>query len=360
MLKKKIFTPGPTQVHPDVLKATVSYDTYHRSSDFKIFHTSLLEKLRQIFLTDKYLNIITASGTGALETAIVNFCWPGEEVLFLNQGRFGARWGAIAASHGLKAIELSVPYGTAATIDDLKNVNLSNISSVLLTHVETSTATITDIKSLAKYIRENSNALIIVDAVTSVGAVEFRMDDWGVDVAVSASQKGLMTQPGISIIAYSERAKEKMFENDMPRFYFDLRKELKSVTEDQLTMWTPAVGIFYGVDKACDIILAQGLENRWKSTHEMAEYFRSESVKNGFGLFSSSPCDSLTALTMPANIPSGKLNKAMKEKYGINIANGQAEMKEKISRFSHMGDLELEDFAELNKLLIKELKLLNS
>ncbi|MEO8513812.1 MAG: alanine--glyoxylate aminotransferase family protein [Ignavibacteria bacterium] len=360
MLKKKIFTPGPTQVHPDVLKATISFDTYHRSSEFRDFHKKLNSKLKNIFKTSQYLNILTTSGTGALETAVINFCKPGDNVLFINQGRFGARWGTICKAHNLNAVELHIDYGKCAEIADLESVNFTNIAVVFLTHTETSTATLTDIKKLTEYIKSKTNALIIVDAVTSVGAIEFRMDDWNIDVAVSASQKGLMTQPGIAIIAYSEKAKNIMMDNPMPRYFFDLRKELKSFEEDGLSMWTPAVGIFYGVDKACDIIMERGLENQWKATHEMAEYFRSTSIDNGFGLFSSSPSDSLTALTMPDGIPSGKLIKAMQYKYGTHIANGQAEMKDKIARFSHMGDLELDDFKELCKLLTTELKNLQS
>lgn len=360
MLKKKIFTPGPTQVHPDVLKATIAFDTYHRSQDFRAFHTQLNSKLKNIFQTSENLNILTTSGTGALETAVINFCRPGDNILFINQGRFGARWGAICKAHGLNAVELHIDYGKCAVIADLDNVNFSNISVVLLTHTETSTATLTDIKTLTEYINNKCNALVIVDAVTSVGAIEFRMDDWNIDVAVSASQKGLMTQPGVAIIAYSDNAKAIMMDNPMPRYYFDLRKELKSVEEDGFTMWTPAVGLFYGTDKACDIILNEGLENKWRKTHEMAEYFRNSSIENGFGLFSSNPSDSLTAITMPAGIPSGKLIRAMKDKYGVHIANGQAEMKDKIARFSHMGDLELSDFKELNELLVKEFKNIKS
>lgn len=358
MIKKKIFTPGPTQVHPDVLKAAISSDSYHRSAEFKEFYLSLNSKLKNLFLTNQYLNVLTTSGTGALEAAILNFCRPGETVLFINQGRFGARWGAICKAHGLNAIELPITYGSAATIDDLKNANLKDISTVLLTHTETSTASLTDIKQLTSYIKGNSDALVIVDAVTSVGSIEFRMDDWAIDVAVSASQKGLMTQPGAAIIAYSEKAMEKMLDNPMPRFFFDLRKEMDSFKKDSLTTWTPAVGLFYGMNKACDIILAEGLENRWKRTGEMAEYFRKTALESGFGLFSSSPSDALTALTLPDNIPSGKLIRAMKEKYGVQIANGQAEMKEKIARFSHMGDLELADIKELSELLKIELSLL--
>lgn len=354
MLKKKIFTPGPTQVHPDVLKATISFDTYHRSQDFKAFYSEFNSKLKNIFQTRQYLNVLTTSGTGALETAVQNFCSPGDNVLYINQGRFGARWGAICKAYNLNAAELHIDYGKAAEVSDLENVNFTNISCVFLTHTETSTATLSDIKSLTEYIKSKCSALIIVDAVTSVGAIEFRMDDWNIDVAVSASQKGLMTQPGIAIIAYSGSAKDKMMDNPMPRYFFDLRKELKSTQEDGFTMWTPAVGLFYGVDKACDIILSEGLENKWKRTHEIAEYFRNSSLSNGFGLFSSHPSDSLTAITLPDGIPTGKLIKAMRENYGVHMANGQAEMKDKIARISHMGDLELDDFKELNTLLVTE------
>lgn len=353
MIKKKIFTPGPTQVHPEVLKATISFDTYHRSSEFREFHKQLIIKLKSVFLTDQYLNILTTSGTGALEASVLNFCSPDDKVLYINQGRFGARWGAICKAHCLNTSELTIPYGNAASMNELTQLDLTDVDAVLLTHTETSTATLTDVQKSTEYIKEHSNALVIVDAVTSVGAIEFRMDDWDIDVAVSASQKGLMTQPGLAIIAYSQKAKEKMTGNKMNRFFFDLRKELKSA-EDGLTTWTPAVGLFYGLDKACDILLNEGLENKWKRTKEMADYFRVESINNGFGIFSKQPSDSLTAITLPNGIPTGKLIGKMKEKYGVQIANGQAEMKDKIARFSHMGDLELTDFVELNSLLKKE------
>jgi len=353
LLTKKIFTPGPTQVHPDVLKATISFDTYHRSSEFKTFHRGLLEKLKKIFLTEQNINVLTTSGTGGMEAAVVNFLSPGDKVLVFNQGRFGARWSSICKTYGFDVSELSCDYGETIKIEQLKNADLGKINAVLLTHSETSTATLTDIKEISKYVKSSSNAIVIVDAITSVGAIEFRMDEWQIDVAVSASQKGLMTQPGIAIIAYSNKAKDKMFNNSTSRFFFDLRKELKSLNEE-LTTWTPAVGLFYGIDKACDIILNAGLENKWKRTAEMASYFRNESVKNGFGIFSKYPTDSLTAITLPNAIPSGKLIKRLKDNHGIQTANGQDVMKDKIVRFSHMGDLELSDFIELNEIVKKE------
>ena len=352
-MKKKIFTPGPTQVHPDVLKASISSNPYHRSSEFKEFYFLLTEKLKKIFLTSHNLNVLTTSGTGSLEASVVNFCRPEEKILFINQGRFGARWGAIAREYGLNVQEIKIPYGSAASVIDLKNHGLGKIDTVFLTHTETSTATLTDIKLLTDYIKNNSDALVAVDAVTSVGAIEFHMDKWNIDVAVSASQKGFMTQPGLAVIAYSEKAKMKMLENSSKRYFLDLRKETDSF-KDHLTTWTPAVGLFYGLNKACDLILEEGLEKRWANTAVMADYFRKESLKNGFGIFSNSPSDSLTAITLPGGIPTGKLIQRMKDNYGIQIANGQAEMKDKIARFSHMGDLQLDDYIELNKLLVKE------
>lgn len=360
MIKKKIFTPGPTQVHPDVLKATISFDTYHRSQDFRKFYKTLVFKLKIIFFTEQYLNVLTTSGTGAMEAAVVNFCSPGDKVLFLHQGRFGARWGAICKAHGINAVSFEIEYGKSIQPEQYNDLKLSDVKAVFLTHTETSTATLTDIKNVSEYIRKNSDALIIVDAVTSVGAIEFKMDEWGIDVAVSASQKGLMTQPGVSIIAYSERAKKKLDTNSMSRFFFDLTKEQKSFEDDSLTMWTPAVGLFYGIDKACDILLNEGLENKWKRTAEIAEYFRTSAKEMGFGIFSENPSDSLTALTLPDNIPSGKLVKALRDNHGIQTANGQAELKDKIIRISHMGDLEMPDFVELTGILEKELSILKA
>lgn len=353
MLNKKIFTPGPVQLHPEVLKAAVSSFSYHRSSEFKEFHGKLISKLKQIFLTGSYLHILTASGTGAMEAAVLNFCRPGGNVLFLNQGRFGARWGNICRSFGLTADELPVNYGYAVDTELLKKTDLSKYSAVFLTHSETSTATLTDISSISSYIRQNSDSLVIADAITSVCAIEFRMDDWGIDVAVSASQKGFMTQPGIALIAYSKRAYEKMIRNPMPRYYFDLRKEDESF-KDKLTTWTPAVGLFYAIDKACDIVLEHGLENRWKNTHAMAEYFRTSCINEGLQLLSHNPADSLTAVKLPDNIPSGKLISNLKQNYDIQVANGQAELKDKIFRVSHMGDITIEDIKELMKIIIDE------
>ncbi len=355
MLTKKVFTPGPTQVPKSVLDEVTSHITYHRSKEFKEFHLKLISKLKSIFFTNQHLHILTASGTGAMETAVANFCRPGEKTLFVNQGRFGSRWGSLCRAYGLDPIELYIEPGGAVQIDDLTRINLGDIQTVFFTHTETSTGTLTDLRTIADYVKNNSDALVIADTVASIGAVEFRMDDWRIDVAVSASQKGLMSPPGLSMIAYSQKAHEKMQSNPMSRFYFDLRKFADSLS-DGFTPWTPAIGIMFGMDKACDIVTEFGIERWWDKVSACANYVRSEAVSEGFGLFSKYPTDSLTALTMPDNIPSGLLLSKLKEKYGIQIANGQAEFKDKIFRISHMGDLDLSDFKQLFSLISEEFK----
>ncbi len=288
-----------------------------------------------------------------MESAVVNFCNSTDEVLYISLGKFSKRWGEICKTYDIRADEIVVEPGYAPQLKDLKEYNLEKYRAVFLTHSETSTATLTDIKTLSKYIHERSDALVIVDAITSVCAIEFRMDDWGIDVAVSASQKGFMCPPGLSIVAFSERAKDKLYKTDTSRYYFDLKKELES-QKNNLTSWTPAIGLFYGLDTASDIISSAGLENRWKRTIECAKYFRNEAVKIGFGIFSHNPVDSLTALTLPHNIPSEILINRLYEKYGIFVSNGQGELRNKIIRVTHMGNLDLNDFKAFIEILKNE------
>jgi aspartate aminotransferase-like enzyme len=357
LIKKKIFTPGPTQVHPDVLKAIISANVYHRGTEFRELYRRLLVKLKQIFLTEGNICVLSSSGTGAMETAVSNFCIPGSNALVINLGRFGQRWAEICRAYGISVTEIKKPYGSSVTPEDIPPDIISDIGTVFLTHTETSTATVTDIAKMSAFIKSNSDATIIVDAITSVGAIEFRMDEWKVDVAVSASQKGFMTQPGLSIIAFNERALKISEINPMPRFYFDIRKELKSQLEG-LTRWTPAVGLFFGLDKACEIILEYGLENWWEKTSNSAKYFRDFCIRSGFKLFSESPSDSITAFSLPDGMKSSLLINALKTKHGIIVANGQAELKDKIVRISHMGDIDCSDTCDLCDVITQEFEII--
>lgn len=357
--KTRLFTPGPTEVPLPILEEISKFRTYHRSHEFKNLYISLSHKLRDIFKTGNYISILTSSGTGAMEAAVVNFCFPDEKILYIDQGRFGQRWGLICKAHRLNTNAVKVEYGKVVSSFDDITTDLSKVQAILLTHVETSTSAITNIRKLAQEIRNRTDALIIVDGIASIGSVEFSMDEWGIDVAVTASQKGFMNPPGISVIAFNDKAKRKMDNNGSNRFYFDLKKELISFQDYGYTSWTPAVGLFYGLDKACSIILEEGLENHWGKISRNAEYFRDSSVKLGFKLFSGFPSDSVTALTMPGKLDSTGLIARLKEYHNVIIANGQGDLKGKIIRVSHMGNYELKDFeflsdalgAELNKMM---------
>lgn len=353
-LGKTVFTPGPSEVPEAVWSSIISHKTYHRSDEFRLLFKNLLEKLSKLFLTEYEIVVLTCSGSGAMEVSVVNFCNKNDKVLYINQGKFGKRWGEICITYGIQADEVFIEPGYAPQIADFESYDLEKYNAVFLTQSETSTATLTDIKSISNYIHKNSNALVIVDAITSVCAIEFRMDEWGIDIAVSASQKGFMCPPGLSIVAFSEKAKKKLYNSDMNRYYFDLRKELES-KKDFLTSWTPSIVLFYGLNTASEMILNEGLENRWNRTSQCAAYFRDESVKLGFGIFSHNPTDSLTALSLPHNLKSDKIIKSLFEHYGVFVANGQGELRNKIIRVSHMGNLVLEDFEVLIKIFQKEL-----
>lgn len=338
-----------------VWSSIISQKTYHRSDEFRQMYKGLQEKLRKLFLTEYEIVVLTCSGTGAMETSVVNFCNKKDKVLYVNQGKFGNRWGEICRTYGIHTDEVYIIPGYAPKIKDIEACDLEKYNAVFLTHSETSTATLTDIKTLSNYIHEKTNALVIVDSITSVCTIEFRMDEWGVDVAVSASQKGFMCPPGLSIVAFNEKAREKMYNTDISRYYFDLKKELES-GKTNVTSWTPSIGLFYGLDTASEMILKDGLVNRWNKTSQCASYFRDESVKLGFGIFSHNPADSLTALTLPNNLKSDFFIRSLYEQYGVFIANGQGKLRNKIIRVSHMGNLELVDFKVLIELFQKQLR----
>lgn len=357
-LNKRLYTPGPAEVPFPVLKEIIQHRTYHRSDEFKSLYKKLISQLKDILQTSYHISVLTSSGTGAMEAAIVNFCNKIDKIVYLNQGIFGRRWGSICKSFSLDPREVKIRTGNVVrSIDDI-DFDILGVSVFLLTHVETSTGSVTDLKTLIQDIKTETDALIIVDAVSSVASIEFYMDKWGIDVAITASQKSLMNPPGLSIIAYNERAKNKMYNNGGGRFYFDLRKEFESFTKFSLTAWTPSIGLWYGLDKACSMILDETLENRWSRTRDTANFFREEAVRIGFKLFSQCPSDSVTALSVPDGVSSTELIKRLNQNHDMVISDGQDDLKGKIIRVSHMGNYKLEDFKLLIDALDIELKAL--
>ncbi len=337
-MKKRLFTPGPTPIPETVMLRMAEPIIHHRNPEFNEILTRVNKNLKYLFQTEQPVLTLTSSGTGGVESTFVSLFSPGDTIISVNGGKFGERWVKMPKTFGLNVVEIKVAWGTAPTAEQLLTALKANpgAKAVYLVHSETSTGAATDVKSLAKLIRENSTALVCVDGITAVGAHEMRFDEWGIDVCVTGSQKGLMIPPGLAFVALSKRAIEKMETATLPRFYFDLKKALKSY-QDNDTPWTPAVSLVIGVDAALTLLVNEGIENVWARHQRLANAIRAGVTGCGLKLFSEFPSFAVTPVWVPEGVEWKKFNKILKGKYGITIAGGQDDFKDKIFRISHLG-----------------------
>jgi aspartate aminotransferase-like enzyme len=312
----------------------------HRSSEFRILLGSVLERLRPLFGTDGALLPFTASGTGGLEAAVQNCVPDGGRVLAVSIGHFGDRFAEAARSWGAEVVEWRLPWGRAADADELRERlrAAAPLDAVLVTHNETSTGVLNPLPGLARAVREESEALLLVDAVSSVGATELEMDTWGVDVAVAASQKALMAPPGLVLLAAGERALRAAATNDRRRLYFDFARMIAAVAEGTTT-YTPAVSVVYALDASLDLIHDEGLAAVFERHRLLARHCRARAVK--VGLSPCAPADhtspSLTALALPAGASAGELRRRLRDEHGVVVSQGRGPWKESVLRIGHMG-----------------------
>ncbi|MHB1049475.1 MAG: pyridoxal-phosphate-dependent aminotransferase family protein [Bacteroidota bacterium] len=337
-MKKRLFTPGPTPIPETVMLRMAEPIIHHRNPEFNEILTRVNKNLKYLFQTEQPVLTLTSSGTGGVESTFVSLFSPGDTIISVNGGKFGERWVKMPKTFGLNVVEVKVAWGKAPTAEQILSALKANpnAKAVYLVHSETSTGAATDVKSLAKLIRENSTALVCVDGITAVGAHEMRFDEWGIDVCVTGSQKGLMIPPGLAFVALSKRAIEKMETATLPRFYFDLKKALKSY-QDNDTPWTPAVSLVIGVDAALTLLVNEGIENVWARHQRLANAIRAGVTGCGLKLFSDFPSFAVTPVWVPEGVEWKKFNKILKGKYGITIAGGQDDFKDKIFRISHLG-----------------------
>jgi aspartate aminotransferase-like enzyme len=337
-VKKRLYTPGPTPVPETVMLKMAEPIIHHRHPEFTEIFKRVNENLKYLFQTKQPVLTLACSGTGGMEATFVSLFSPGDTVISANGGKFGERWVKMPKEFGLNAVEVKVEWGKAPTADQIKDALRKHpeAKAVYLVHSETSTGTATDVQALARVIRENSKALVCVDGITAVGAHELRFDDWDIDVCVTGSQKGLMIPPGLAFVALSGRAVKAIETSKLPRFYFDLRRALKSYEKND-TPWTPAVSLIIGVDAALQMIRAEGIENIWRRHERLAVALREGIKAVGLKLFSDSPSYAVTPVWLPEGVDWKSFNKTMKEKYGITIAGGQEEYAGKIFRVSHLG-----------------------
>ncbi len=338
MFKKRLFTPGPTPVPERVMLRMAEPIIHHRSPEFNEIVTRVNENLRYLFQTTQPVLTLTCSGTGGVEATFVSLYSPGDTVIAVNGGKFGERWIKLPGTLGLQAVEVKVPWGKAPSEGEILSALKAHpeAKGVYLTHSETSTGAATDIKAIAKVIRNNSEALVCVDGITAIGAHEFRFDEWGIDVCVTGSQKGLMIPPGLAFVALSKRAVDRMKFSTLPKFYFDLRKALSSYEKND-TPWTPAASLIIGVDVALQMIREEGIERVWKRHERMAHAVRAGVTALGMKVFAESPSFAVTPVWLPEGVEWKKFNTTLKSVYGITVAGGQDEFAGKIFRVSHLG-----------------------
>ncbi len=337
-MKKRLFTPGPTPIPETVMLRMAEPIIHHRNPEFNEILTRVNKNLQYLFQTNQPVLTLTCSGTGGVESTFVSLFSPGDTVISVNGGKFGERWVKMPKAFGLNVVEVKTPWGKAPTEDQILAALKSNpnAKAVYLVHSETSTGTATDVKAMAKVIRENSKALVCIDGITAIGAHEFRFDEWGIDICVTGSQKGLMIPPGLAFVAVSERAVAAMESSKLPKYYFDLRKAVKSFAEND-TPFTPAVSLIIGVDLALEMIKAEGIENVWNRHERLSSALRAGVVGLGLKLFSDSPSFAVTPVWVPDGVAWKSFNKVLKGEKGITIAGGQDEFKDKIFRVSHLG-----------------------
>jgi serine---pyruvate transaminase len=356
-VKKRLFTPGPTPVPESVMLAMAEPMIHHRNPEFREIMARVNENLRYLFCTTQPVLTLASSGTGGVEATFVSLFSPGDTVISVNGGKFGERWVKMPKALGLNVHEVSVEWGRAPSAGQIREAlkAVPNAKAVYLTHSETSTGTATDVRSLAAVIRESSSALVCVDGITAVGAHELQFDAWGIDVCVTGSQKGLMIPPGLAFVALSGRAIAAMETSKLPKFYFDLRKALKSY-QDNDTPWTPAVSLVVGVDVALQMIRREGIENVWRRHERLALAVRSAVRALGLKLFSESPSYAVTPVWLPPEVEWKRFNGVLKNTYGITVAGGQDAYSGKIFRISHLGYYDELDMVTMISALERTLK----
>ncbi len=341
-LKQYLMTAGPTPLPPRVSQVMAEPILYHRAPAFIEVYARCLDRLRTVFQTENDVLCLAASGTGAMESAVANLVRPGEPAVVASAGKFGERWKELCEAYGAAVAHHDAGWGNRVEPSDLERVLAENPGArlVFTTFSETSTGVLNDIQALAQVAHEH-DALIVVDAVSAIGAVPLPQDEWEIDVVAAGSQKALMCPPGLGFVSAGERALARAAEpGGAPRFYFDWARTAKGQRKDPPdSPFTPAVSLFMALDVALSMIEEEGLDNVYER-HRLLGRASREAVK-ALDLELFGPEDEnanvVTAMKMPEGVDGAKVPKTMRDKYGITIAGGQNQLKGKIARVAHCG-----------------------
>jgi len=346
-MRQNLRIPGPTPL-PAQVQAAMHRDMIdHRGPEFANILNQCTESLKYFYCTKGDVLIFPASGTGGLEAAIVNTLSPRDPVLAVSIGVFGDRFAKIAETFGLDVRRVSIPKGRAVDPEQLRQALDENpdVKAVLITHNETSTGVTNPLKDLATIVKER-NLLLLVDAVSSMGAIPVLTDEWGLDVVVSGSQKAWMIPPGMVMVSVSERAWQAVQAAKLPRYYWDFRAAKSSLEKGQ-TPYTPAVSLFYALEVALDLMMREGREAIWERHAEAGVYTRNRIKEMGLELFADEryASNTVTAIKVPEGIDGKAFKNNLRDKHGVIVGGGQAELSGRIIRLGHLGYFTKEDIS---------------
>jgi len=336
--KSYLFTPGPVQVAPDVLLSMARPVIHHRLPEFSLILKEIRENLKYLFQTKKNVYFFASSGTGAMESAIVNLFSPGDKVIIVVGGKFGERWLELSKTFKLNPVVVEVPWGKAVNPEDIKKVLKENADTkgILVQACETSTGVKHPVKEIAE-ISKDKETVIVVDAISALGVYELPMDEWGLDVVITGSQKALGLPPGLSFIAFSDKAEALAEKSTLPKYYFDLKREKKAYEKDT-TPFTPAISLLIGLKEMLKKIRETGLEKLFKYYKTLSLACRKAVIALNLEIFSEVPAEGLTVIKVPEKLNAKELLKFLRNELGIVFAGGQDKLKDKIIRIAHMGN----------------------
>jgi aspartate aminotransferase-like enzyme len=337
-MKPRLFTPGPTPVPEETLLELARPVTYHRSPEAKAILAEVAEDLKYVFQTANPVFTITSSGTGGMESAVSSCLAPCEKVILLTAGRWGERWRGILKAHGANIVAVEVPYGKAVTPEMVEAAVKANpdAKAVFATLSETSTGVGHDLAAFGKIVAP-TDALLIVDGISGLGAMECRVDEWNIDVCVTGSQKALMLPPGLAFVSVSPKAWAKIESTPVRNFYLDLRRYRKALADGPDTPFTPANTLIKAQRASLKRIRAEGIENLWARHAKIAAACRAGVKAMGLQVFAEQPNNALTVIAVPPGVDGSATLKKREKQYGYKLADGQDTLKGKIWRLSHMG-----------------------
>jgi aspartate aminotransferase-like enzyme len=339
MLKKYLLAPGPTPIPPEVLSALSQPIIHHRSTDFIPILESAKRGLQWLYQTQDDVLILCSTGTGGMVGAVNNFFSPKDRVLVINGGKFGERWTKICKAYDIQVQEIEVEWGYVVKPEQVEEALVKNpdIKGVFIQASETSTGVYHDIQRIGEIVRKRENTIYIVDAISALVAHDIKTDEWGIDIMIGGSQKGLMLPPGLAFVSISEKAWKMSEKSKLPKFYFNFKKEREALFKNQ-TNFTSPVSLIAGLNESIKLLQKEGLTNIFQRHTRLANLTRQAVKAIGLELFSKeSPSNAVTSILAPGELDGQKIYKTLKDNYGITAAGGQGKARGKIFRIAHLG-----------------------